>query len=195
MEDNNLVLEYLQKIKAAHLTKEAAINFLTPEKRLTSDSKNLIISYCFPRPLGDYELPSRVSNYRNSMGINQAGSLQPIDGEVILLIEAGQTTQYGRFIKHIMHAFCDPELLINITGNNKSSCCICGKQTCNLDLWKSIVDAIPGIPEETHKEWLTFGSKESEVTMCLDCIVQLVKAKEIMDFIDPSFYDWTKRKY
>ena len=157
-------------------------------------NKNLIIAYCFPRPLGDYELPKRVKAYRNSIN-NETGSLTPDDMETLLIIEAGQTEQYGRFIKHLMHSFCDdPKKVSSINGDKEDTCCICGKITHQYTKWKKICDENPELEEKNKREWLTYGSTESNATLCLDCITQLVNAKKMMDVLDPGFFDWTKRK-
>lgn len=173
-------------------TEEEALKLLTANATLSREEKNLIYRYCYPRPLLDKELPSRVQSYRASCN-KASGFLVPDSGETTLIIEAGRTAQYGRFIKHLMHSFGDPNLIHPLEGNEKHECPLCGKVLYEADLWKSLVDERPGTPEANQKEYLAYGSDNSEVTLCTDCLIQLISAINIINDIDPSFLDWTKR--
>ena len=101
---------YLGQLR--NLEKDQVLSFLTNNKDLTPDEKNLIFLYLFPRDLLDKELPSRVQSVRS----HQAGSIQPSLIESILLIEAGRTPQYSRFIKHLLHSFTKVEDIHCVEG-------------------------------------------------------------------------------
>lgn len=171
------------------LDKDKAIELLKNENSLTNDEKRLIYMYCFPRPLGDRELPNRVRETRKQRGPNcRNGFLQPDDLETSLIIEAGRTMQYGNFIKHLMHSFARPEDVYQISGTEVLECPICGKKIREFNIWDSTLDHA--------KEHLAFGSPaQTSITLCIDCLVQLVNASEIIQIIDPGYLDWTKRGY
>ena len=99
-------------IKERKLNEAQALEVLKQSTTLDQNEKNLVYVYCFPRPLPDYGLPDRVQDFRIKAGIGENGD----DREIALLLEACQTEQYGRFMKHIMHAFENPENVHPIEG-------------------------------------------------------------------------------
>lgn len=150
---------------------------------LTRDEKNFVYLYCFPRPLLDRELPPRVIKDHFLRGdISNRGSLSPNISDVSLILEAGRTEQYGRFIKHLMNAFCNELKLFKISDSNVHECPICGKKIFGEGIWTKIGSSI-----DPSREYLAFGSTGSSITMCLDCIVQLNAAKETVEAIDSNF--------
>lgn len=181
-------IEYLVKEK---IKEEEALKLLKSETKLDSNEKNLIYRYCYPRQLLDRELPTRISAYRSQSG-NINGVKVPDSGEITLLIEASKTEQYGRFMKHLMHAFENPQNIFPLTGTEKHECPLCGKTLYEYDVWSELTKNYP--KEESSKDFLAYGSSESEITLCSDCLAQLFSAKKIIDEIDPGFLDWTKRE-
>lgn len=180
--------EYIELIKREKYTREQVLNVLTSLSILSREEKNFIFLYCFPRPLLDRELPPRVVKEHYLRGdISNRGSLVPNNLDVSLILEAGKTEQYGRFIKHLMNAFCDNSKVFKVSDNSVHDCPICGKKIFGEELWK-ISENI-----DTSKEYLAFGSTGSSITLCLDCLVQLNSAKETIDFVDPDFFDWSKK--
>ena len=176
--------EYIDYVFRSNFTEQQALEELMKVKgKFTNDEKNFIYCYCFPRPLLDRELMSRVAEFHRLRG--DTGLLYPNVQDITLILEAGRTEQYGRFIKHLMHAFCDEENIYRVPGADEYECPICGKKTHGLDLWDSQIDV--------YGETLAIGSSESSVTLCLNCLVQLSSAKDLINFIDPSFLDWMKR--
>lgn len=181
---------YITKLRDCSV--HEAINLLRVDKDLSIEEKNLIYLYLFPRPLLDRQLPERVQSYRGSQS---QGFLQPNIGEIGLFIEAYRTEQYRRFMKHLFHSFVDPEQLFPVAGSGQSECALCGKNLYNLDAWNDMCTRFPESSEKNKKEYLTFGSKNSNVDLCLDCIIQLKEASIILEDIEPGYLlDW-RTKY
>ena len=148
---------------------------------LSPVEKNVVYFYCFPRPLADYGLPPRIQEYRATHGIGDRGD----SSEVIFLAEACQTEQYGRFMKHLMHAFGNPENVHPISGTDTDTCCICGKSTVEYDEYLA-----KGL---NSPEVLSYGSSDSSSTICIDCLSRLIETMELVENLDPSFLNWAKR--
>ena len=178
---------FIKYLKENNISQSEALGLLRGNTTLSGPEKNLIYAYCYPRPLRDYELPSRIQSYRASNNIDSCGGPDDTQ-EVILLVEACQTEQYCRFMKHLMHAFGNPDKLFPVAGNDEESCSICGKKIYEWDKWKEL------FPEDPGNHNLCYGSTDSEVVLCVDCLTRLVKAIGVMNDIDPGFLDWTKRK-
>jgi hypothetical protein len=103
-----------------------------------------------------------------------------------LIIEAGKTEQYGRFIKHLFYSFKDPNNIFPIEGSNIGHCCICGKEVYEETLWKSFSNQY-GEEEITNKLFQAYGSIESDLPICLPCLLNLRQAIWLMEEIDPYF--------
>ena len=144
--------------------KTTAQELLEQEPTLTQDEKRLIYMYCYPRPLLDRELPNRINNTNN------------FEKKVLLFVEACRTEQYGRYMKHLFHAFLenDGKQTFKITEDisEEDFCPLCGKKLENNN---------------------TFGSKDSTSMLCDDCLKALIITRNIMEIIDPGFLDWTKK--
>lgn len=185
MED---IKQYIDYLKANKISDSEAKKLLADNKTLDSNTKNLIYMYCYPRQLKDYGLPERIQQYRKSCLSGESGKKgDPV--ETILLVEACQTEQYGRFMKHLMHAFGNSDNVSPIAGSDSDHCCLCGKEVFGIDKWK--LDYSATDPEK-HK--MSFGSSESSSIICIDCLAHLIESMEIINSIDPGFLDWTKRK-
>lgn len=139
-------------------------NLINSCTKLDKLSKNLIYLYCYPRPLLDRELPNRINNTND------------FNKKILLLCEACRTEQYGRYIKHLFHAFLDNNgnNTVKITEDlsEEDFCPLCGKKLENNS---------------------TFGSKESTSMLCDDCLKAIIITRNIMEILDPGFLDWTKR--
>ena len=180
---------YIDKLKNCEV--HEAINLLRVEPDLSIEEKNLIYLYLFPRPLLDKQLPERVQANR---GNQYQGYLQPNLGEVGLFIEAYRTEQYKRFMKHLFHSFIDPMQLFPIAGNGQCECALCGKNLYENEAWSEMCLRFPQSGEQNKKEYLAFGSKNSNINLCLDCIVQLKEASIILEEIEPGYLlDWRSK--
>jgi len=181
------VKKFIDYFFKSNLNREEAIEVLKTESTLSQDEKRLILSYCYPRQLKDRELPARVLRSRKKRGPQaRNGFLTPDLIEADLIIEAGKTLQYERFIKHLMHAFSDPTQISPISGIDTIECPICGKRIREANIWNPTLDPT--------KEHLAFGNpNQTSIILCLDCIIQLGIAREIINELDPGFLDWTKR--
>ena len=178
----------IEYIKSNNLDEKGAISVLGRSNTLSQDEKNLVFLYCFPRPLPDYGLPDRIREHRVKSGIGENGN----DSELAFILEACQTEQYGRFMKHIMHAFGDaanvhPVQGHSVNGEETDTCCICGKELHEFASWSQ------NFPLDNDRHFLCFGSSDSSSVICVDCLIRLVKTIEIVNDIDPGFLDWTKR--
>ena len=183
------VKPYIDYLKETGTKKEDALKLLQGDKDLSDFEKNLIYVFCFPRPLLDMEFPKRIHDLRSKRG-SMMGYLNPDEKETLLIIEAGMTDQYGRYIKHMMYSFAtDPEKVFPVIGREEHDCGICYKKVLEKDLWNEV--STPS--EKERQETLCFGSAETDLVICKDCLIQLVCAKNVIDFIDPSFLDWRLR--
>lgn len=165
-------------------SKESVLTSLRTINDLTNEEKNLIYFYLFPRPLLDKELVSRFVQLRGD--INKAGKLDPDLNESTLIIEAGQTAQYSRFIKHLCYSFSNPSNIFPIEGSNITTCCLCGKEIYELTLWNCFSKQY-GQKEIDEKLYLAYGSIESNVSVCLPCLINLKKAIDIINVLDPTY--------
>ena len=139
--------------------------------------KLLIYSYCYPRKIGDYELPEIIMNYRKTHEIDLKGVLTKNPEEACLLVEAYRSLQYGRFMRHLMHAFIEkPETINTVAGEGEDKCPICGKPIFYVESQDKSMDP--------NDETLAFMSKESSVCLCKDCLIQLAYSAELISQIE-----------
>ena len=182
---------YVEKFKGGR-NKREVMEILTVDQNLTREEKCYLYYYLFPRPLLDKELPKRIEAEVLFGPANQKrGYLKPCLKEICLLLEATQTPQYSRFMMHVFHAFTDnDDYLYPISGNETRECPICGKTLLEFDSWT--LRSNNG-EKDPNREFLAYGSTNSGLSMCLDCLVQLKEARLIIDNLNPGFLDWTKR--
>lgn len=188
MENIKRIREYINSL--CGYTSEKVLRVLRDATDITPEEKNLIFFYLFPRPLSDKELPKRIIDSR---GEKYWGNKDLNITETILIIEAGRTAQYERFIKHLTHAFSDLSKVFPIDGSDICNCCLCGKEIYEATLWRSFSNQYK--PEELEEKlFLAYGSTETDQPICLPCMINLCKAVEIYKELDPGFIDWTQRK-
>lgn len=172
------------------MTSHEVMGILKTSEDLSTQEKNLVYLYLYPRPLLDMELPPRIMSYR---GQRPAGSLEPDLGEVALLLEAYRGEQYHRYFKHLCHSFTDPHHLFPVAGDSQSECGLCGKNLYNLGAWQTECTKWPGSTELERKEYLAYGSDCSSICLCRDCLVQLKYTSELLEELEPGYLDWTRR--
>ena len=182
-------VDYLLENKIDEVTGSKLINDC---KDLSSFDKKLIYAYVYPRLLRDGELPSRVQNFRKENNLPLVGQLQASE-ESILLVEAERTGQYCKFIHHLVYSFSNPKNIFPVEGTGKSSCPICGKILYEKDLWDELIKQDPNSPEVNRREYLAFGSPNSSVSLCADCLAQLIYADELLESINPDYLYYRKR--
>jgi len=182
----NKLKKYSDYLLSEKIIREKGIEYLRNIDELDNEERLLIYSYCYPRNILDRELPIHIQNLRKSQGNSGLGWLQPNFRESCILVEAFRTLQYGRFMRHLMHAFLDPEKLSSCSGSGEDYCPICGKKIFYVDSWDSETD----MNEETK----AIMSSESSVCLCKDCLIQLYTSKGLIENFDPGFLDkYTKR--
>lgn len=193
--------DYTDYLIIGGIDKEKALELLKKDSKLTREEKNLIYTYCYPRNLLDRELPIRFSNYLKSQ--NSSGFKQVDLGSVSLIVEAYRTPQYNRFIKHLMHSFIEhSDKIAPVIGKETDECPICGKQLYENDLWLDLINKskLPKL-ELDNKEFLAFGSSDSGIIMCKNCLIQLMAANEVLENLEPGYlnsktgkFGWDKLK-
>ena len=160
---------------------EKGIELIKSSKKIGDIEKLLVYSYCYPRKIGDYELPKIIANYRKTHGIDLKGLLTKNPEEACILVEAYRGLQYGRFMRHLMHAFIEkPETISSVAGEGEDKCPICGKPVYYVGSHDKSMDQ--------EDETLAFMSSESSVCMCKDCLLQLAYSAELISKIEgPDF--------
>lgn len=191
-DNNNSLKTYVDYLINNKVSAEEGAKLIGGCDKLSREEKNLIYAYTYPRALRDLELPSRVQEQRKKLGLPLGGMLEPNLSEATLIVEAERTEQYGKFIRHLIHAFSDPDKVFPISGTETDNCCICGKMTYGNDLWEDLIKQNPESPEKEKREYLSFGSKESSVTLCADCLIQLIYASSLLEEINPEYLSWWK---
>lgn len=186
------IKKYVDYLISNNITEADALEMIKQCSKLSPDEKNLIYAYTFPRPLRDKELPSRVQNFRSVKGLPMKGMLTPSTPEATLIVEAARTGQYGKFIKHLIHAFSDPSKVSPLEGDEATDCPICGKHIYEKNMWDYLIERDPTNPEKDNREFLAFGSTESSITLCVDCLIQLIHASTLLEEIDPEFLSWDR---
>ncbi len=176
--DINILKKYIKDLEGKDQSEVIEALKASP---LSQAERNLVFIYFFPRPLLDRELPSRVINARKKAG-NERGWIEINEGEVSLLVEAYKTSQYGRFMRHLLHSFLDPSMIHPVSGTERGQCPICGKTIYHYDFWKDHAN------EDVDKEYLAFGSNESGMELCLDCLIQLQGLDEILKELEGVNY-------
>ena len=174
------VINYITKLTGKESNE--VLNILKNSENLSTADKNLIDLYLFPRPLRDKELPFRIMSVRE----DPKGRAEINLNEVALIIEAGRTEQYSRFIKHLFYSFKDSNNIFPIEGSNIGNCCLCGKEIYEEILWKSFSNQY-GEEEIRDKLFQAYGSIESDLPICLPCLLNLRQAILLMEEIDPYF--------
>lgn len=181
-------IELIKELKGN--TPDVILNILKNNNQLIADEKNLIYLYLNPRPLLDMELPKRIQNSRTNEN-NIVGSLTPNLKEATLIIEAYRSEQYNRYIKHLMYSFLlDPEKIHPVIGEGHSNCGICYKEIHEQSYWNENISN-----HDVNREYLAFRSDNSNIMLCLDCLIQLKYAHDILEKIEPGFLKYGKIQY
>lgn len=178
--------EFSKYLLSNNISQEDAVLILQKSEKLSSPEKLLVYSYCYPRHIGDYELPQHIQDYRKKQGNSGIGWLTENHGEACILVEAYRSLQYGRFMRHLMHAFLNPDLLSSCSGLGDTQCPICGKTLYYHESWENL-------GYDTEQQELAIMSAESSVCLCKDCLTQLILAHNLItcfegeDFLVPAW--------
>lgn len=184
---------YIEKLSGKKYInrKDKQYEILSQSLDLDDDRKNLIYFYFNPRQLLDMEYPSRLATYRGQLGAPR-GFLEPNIVETGLLLEAYRTHQYGRYIRHLLHSFKDPENVFPLEGADKCECGICKREIWCHGAWENILSQYPEQEEEREKkEYLAFGCDQSKQAICLPCLIQLINLDQLLKILEGDHYlDW-----
>ena len=214
---------FIEFIKSSNVSREEALKLLKEEKSLTPEEKNIIFLYCFPRPLADGELTKRIQKYRENNNITKLSLSPDLNetGLIIEAAKTEQYSRFIKHLMYSFGnlskvATVTYDYSKDTESENKTKksdvfdypvpdtktevCALCGRKLLYYNDWKAIIDQqLNGLYgeellDELHREeFLAFGSNESDIILCKHCLIQLANAYQIMDDIEPSFLDWTKR--
>ncbi len=146
---------------------------------LTSAEKNIIYAYLVPQNLLDGELVIQIQEKRKLSPEGLKGTMQPSDVDVPLLMNAYRTMQYGKYIKHLLHSFvkCRDDKLYILNSSEQLECGVCGKPIHGI-----------GVQDNRGNEYLAYGSSQSDIFMCPDCLMQLHVLDELLQEIEGRDY-------
>lgn len=143
------------------IPKKELMEELKGRNDLSSDMKNLVLLYHYPRPLLDRELPKRVGD-----------KVEDLTKLSILIIEASRTAQYGRFIRHLFHSFIECDDIFPVSEEaQEMTCPICGRPL--------VIHGQLGL--------IGIGSSESRVLLCQQCLRGLKNSFDLLNTIEPGF--------
>lgn len=163
-----LIKNYVDRLSLS--TRDELVETLGKDNVLSRNEKNAVYLWLFPLLLKDRELPEKMKEV-----IGPSELMKPRDEEIVMLIGAYKSAQYGNFIRHLLHAFTDSSLVFPYCGETTEDCCICGKHLiCH---------------GSAHtRENLSYGSSESSVKLCLNCIIQLQALHQVLQFMEGEDY-------
>lgn len=131
MEIKNYIDEY------SKLSSDELLEVLKQKTDLTPTQKNIIYVYLHPTNLGDMELVTKFKAYRTKADGCITGKLEPVDTEIIMLLNAYRCRQYNKYIRHLLHSFVKKDnSIVPIDGMEKESCGICGKPVYQYGIWQ-----------------------------------------------------------
>jgi hypothetical protein len=120
----------------------------------------------------------------------RTGFLEPELGEIAILLGAYQSPQYKRYIKHMLMAYSDAKKIYPVQGNREGECGICKKAIYNFSNWATRCDSNPALGEQNRKEYLEFASPTTNVSICLDCLIQLNGLHEFLSSLCPEYWKY-----
>ena len=193
---NYLIIMEIKKFidEYKNLSSTELLDVLKQRTDLTPTQKNIIYVYLHPTNLGDMELVSKFKKYRISKDGNITGKLEPVDNEIIMLLNAYRCRQYNKYIRHLLHSFVKKDnSIVPIDGNEVESCGICGKPVYQYGKWQEKCCEL-GRDEVVRKEHLSLGGDGTDIVVCLDCLIQLGKLHDLLQEIEGSDYldNWKK---
>ena len=175
---NDFVRGYINKFRGK--SKEQVYQGLVATGDLLSSAeKNIIYAYLVPQNLLDGELVPQIQGKRKLTEEGLKGTMQASDTDLPLLMNAYRTRQYGKYIRHLMHSFvrCNEDKLYILDSDERYECGICGKSIHGTQIQDSL-----------GKEYLAYGSSQSDICLCPDCLMQLHLLDELIQMIEGKDY-------
>lgn len=165
-------------------TKEEVIQVLG-QVQISPFQKNLLFIYVFPPIIQDRELLYTYPKIREAYLKGEISEPDLGQKELLLLMGAYRSEQYGKFIRHLLHSFIK---------NNGSSvyideslldgyCAISGKHLFGFRLWSSICQ-----PSDPSKNFLAYSSRNSELLMGRESLVRLQQLNQYLSVIEGPDY-------
>ena len=155
---------------------------------LTRDGKNIIYIYLNPKPIAHMELPGIITSNR---GNHQEGYLTENLGEILILLRAYRSSQYSRFILHLLHSYVQNSNGIYVENDpefDNCNCGLCGKLIHNYPVWEELCNLNPSFKEQERKEYLAYGNNQSTQHLCLNCMIQLNALDRLLKNLEGSGY-------
>lgn len=143
-----------------------------------------------PRNMLAGDLQKYINEVKGVSGI--LGGHQISWPQVQVLIEALRTKQYGSTMNLLFNTFGDDIFPVRLPGHG-TKCAICDKDIMYWQEWSETIRACPGLGEFENRNFLAYGTKTSRICICLDCLIQLKAAKELLDELDPGILNYQKR--
>lgn len=184
MEKLDCIKKYIEVLKGKD--EGRVIEALSGLNDIDRIAKNTVYTYLFPRPIQHMELPKLIMEGR---GADTSGYLTSNDPETLILLRAYNTRQYGKYMRHLLHSFIQNTGSIFIENSpGVYECGSCGKKIYDYGSWKNICDNNPDFGEQNRREYLAYGSSQSSIHVCLDCMIQLQNLNNILEAIEGSNY-------
>lgn len=168
-------------------SQKEVIQDLQEDYTIGENERNAVFVYLFPPTLLDRQIGQKILSNRAKTK-NIKGWLEPEDSELVILLWGWRSQQYNRFMRHLLHSFLDPELVFPLTGRFKEKCALCDKIVYHFDVWTEECKKFPQLEEKEKKEFLAFGSKQSSIELCLDCLIQLQGLNDILKILEGENY-------
>lgn len=172
------------------LTPDQSLQALSENPSLSNGEKNIafILGTYQNFIIQDGDLPKAIEAYRQQKLGHLRGSLTEDLEEISYILKAYMSPQYRKFIKHLMISFIlKKDQLFPIRGRNTNPCGICHKNLYETEIWSEICAKNPNFGEQDRKEYLSIGSPDSSATLCINCMVQLQAAYDLLEYLDPEF--------
>lgn len=181
------VKHYIEVFKDLSNNSEGLISALSGVTELSNFEKNIVYTWLCPKPLRHMELPGVIMSSR---GKHTEGFLKENETEILNILRAYRTPQYGRFMCHLLHTFVENEEGIDIETEPTENChCgICGKTLYHYSEWENLCKMNAASKEQERREYLAFKNNQSDLHICIDCLIQLKGLHKIIQGIKGENY-------
>lgn len=178
------IKKYIKELQG--VDPQSTLEILRVASDLNRDEKNIIYIYLHPKPLLHMELPSIIKAGR---GKHIEGFRKEKLEEILILLRAYRTTQYHRYILHLLHSFIQNSRSVYVEDDGPDcQCGLCGKKLHLQKKWTSLCEATPKFGEQYRKEFLAFSSSQSSQRVCINCILQLRALHRLLEGIEGPGY-------
>lgn len=170
-------------------TASEIISYLSEIPELDIPMKTLVYNLSTYPIFQDGELPMKIKYSRylrdKTIGFNDVDI-----PEISILASAYRSQQYKRFIKHLVFSFLNPTEIFPVISSTEESCgcSICGKVIYEEKRWLQLCEEYPSSGENLEKNFLQFSAKNTNISLCKNCIIQLKGLSEILKELEPGLF-------